>query len=85
MSQEARQVELREQTRRLLQGALKHARAAALAATLVPLGAVAMVALTPTTAQAASASVPAPATITLLGVGAGALGAAAWWRRRGKK
>ena len=34
MSQEARQVELREQTQKLLRGALKHARAAALAAAL---------------------------------------------------
>jgi len=87
MSREARQVELREQTQRLLRGALKHARAAALAATLVPLGAVAVVALSPATAQAQSGGtrVPEPATLALLGVGAGAVGAAAWWRQRGKK
>ena len=43
MSEEVlRHAELREKTQRLLQGALKHARAAALAAALVPLGAVAV-------------------------------------------
>ena len=42
MSQEVRHAELREKTQQLLQGALKHIRAAALAATLVPLGAVAV-------------------------------------------
>ncbi len=40
MSHEDRQAELREKTQQLLQGALKHVRVAALAATLVPLGAV---------------------------------------------
>ena len=42
MSQEVRHAELREKTQQLLQGALKHVRAAALAAALVPLGAVAV-------------------------------------------
>lgn len=40
MSHEDRQAELREKTQQLLQGALKHVRVAALAAALVPLGAV---------------------------------------------
>ncbi|MDO8476829.1 MAG: post-COAP-1 domain-containing protein [Candidatus Rokubacteria bacterium] len=42
MSQDVRHAELREKTQQLLQGALKHVRAAALAAALVPLGAVAV-------------------------------------------
>lgn len=42
MSQEARHAELRHQTRRLLQGRLKHIAAAGLAAALVPLGTVAV-------------------------------------------
>ncbi|MGH9348718.1 MAG: post-COAP-1 domain-containing protein [Vicinamibacterales bacterium] len=41
MSQKRRHGELREKTQQLLQGSLKHARAAALAAALVPLAAVA--------------------------------------------
>lgn len=49
MSQNARQIELREETRRLLQGALKHVRATALATALVPL---ASVAVTPAVASA---------------------------------
>lgn len=66
----------------MLKGALKHARAARLAAALVPLG---TVALSPSVAQANSAGVPEPATFVLVGVGAGAAGVAAWWKRRGKK
>jgi len=42
MSQEIGQTELREQTRQLLQGPLKHIRAAALAAALLPLASVAV-------------------------------------------
>jgi hypothetical protein len=42
MTQEDRQGELRERTEELLHGALKHVRAAALAASLVPLAAVAL-------------------------------------------
>ena len=42
MSETGRHVELREQTHQLLQGSLKHVRAAALAAMLVPLAAVAV-------------------------------------------
>src|SRR4051794_26153743 len=42
MSHEAAQIELREKTERLLHGSLKHVRAAALAAALVPLAAVAV-------------------------------------------
>ena len=41
MSQEVRQTELREQTQQLLAGPLKHVRAAALAAALLPLASVA--------------------------------------------
>jgi SdrD B-like protein len=48
MSQEVRQTELKEQTQQLLHGPLKHARAAALAAALLPL---ASVAATPASAQ----------------------------------
>ena len=42
MSQEVRQTEVRQKTQHLLQGSLKHVRAAALAAALVPLAAVAV-------------------------------------------
>src|SRR3984957_1890976 len=48
MSNEIRQTELRDQTRQLLQGPLKHIRAAALAAALLPL---ASVAVAPASAQ----------------------------------
>jgi hypothetical protein len=48
MAPEIRQTELREQTRQLLQGPLKHIRAAALAAALLPL---ASVAVAPASAQ----------------------------------
>ena len=51
MSQENRRMNLQEQTQRFLQGPLKHARAAALAAALVPL---ASVAATPAEAQVPS-------------------------------
>src|SRR6266850_1224753 len=47
MSQENRQTELREHTKRLLQGPLKHVRAAGLAAALVPLAVVAARASSP--------------------------------------
>lgn len=63
MSQEEiRQAELRGKTQQLLQGALRHARAAALAAALVPLGAVAV---SPAVAQSSgsggsTAAVPSP-------------------------
>src|SRR5260370_10754535 len=52
MSRRIRQTELREQTRQLLQGPLKHIRGAALAAALVPL---ASVAVAPASAQTATA------------------------------
>lgn len=42
MSEDSRHAELQEKTQHLLNGALKHVRAAALAAALVPLGAVAL-------------------------------------------
>ncbi|MGH9372870.1 MAG: SdrD B-like domain-containing protein [Vicinamibacterales bacterium] len=42
MSQDVRQIELREKTQQLLQGSLKHVKAAGLAAALVPLAAVAV-------------------------------------------
>ena len=51
MSQEARQIEVQEQTQQLLQGPLKHVRRAALAAALLPL---ASVAATPAAAQSAA-------------------------------
>lgn len=50
MSQEARQIALKEQTHQLLQGPLKHVRRAALAAALLPL---ASVAVAPASAQSA--------------------------------
>ena len=53
MSQETRTAELREQSRQLCEGPLKHIRAAALAAALVPL---ASVAVAPASAQALCAS-----------------------------
>ena len=61
MSQEDRQSEIKEQTQRLLRGSLKHVRAAALAAALVPLASVAM---SPAVAQiqgsGGTATVPSP-------------------------
>src|SRR5947208_100084 len=42
MSQEVRQKDLREKTQQLLHGSLRHVRAAALAAALVPLASVAI-------------------------------------------
>jgi hypothetical protein len=53
MSNKIRQTELREKTQQLLQGPLKHIRAAALAAALVPL---ASVFAAPASAQTACAS-----------------------------
>ena len=61
MSQEDRQLELREKTQRLLNGSLKHARAAALAIALVPL---ASVAISPAVARAqGSGGAPPGATV----------------------
>jgi len=57
MSEEARHAELREKTQHLLNGALKHVRAAALAAALVPLGAVAV---SPAVALAQGSGGPPP-------------------------
>ena len=58
MSQKICHAELREKTQQLLQGALKHVRTAALAAVLVPLGAVTV---SPSVALAqASGGVPSP-------------------------
>ena len=62
MSEEGRHGALREKTQQLLQGSLKHVRAAALAAALVPLAAVAV---SPAVAQAqgsggTTAAVPSP-------------------------
>jgi len=67
MSQEGRQREVRERTQQLLHGSLKHVRAAALAAALVPLAAVAV---TPVVAQQFSsggAVVPSPCDFTTSG------------------
>src|SRR5258706_5796694 len=67
MSQESRQQEVREKTQQLLKGSLKHVRAAALAAALVPLAAVAV---TPAVAQQFSsggATVPSPCDFTTSG------------------
>jgi hypothetical protein len=61
MSQEDRHLELREKTQRLLNGSLKHARAAALAIALVPL---ASVAISPAVARAqGSGGTPPGATV----------------------
>jgi hypothetical protein len=57
MSREARQTELPEKTQQLLQGPLKHVRAAALAAVLVPL---ASVAVSRAVAQIDCSAVPPP-------------------------
>jgi hypothetical protein len=68
MSQEARQRNVREKTQQLLQGSLKHVRAAALAAVLVPL---ASVAVTRAVAQAQGSGgvgkVPSPCDFTTSG------------------
>lgn len=61
MSQTHEQVELRERTQQLLRGSLKHVRAAALAAALVPLAAVAASpALAQDTGSGGTLSVPSP-------------------------
>jgi hypothetical protein len=62
MSQEDCQVELRQRTYQLLNGSLKHVRAAALAATLVPLAAVA---LSPAVAQGQASGGLPPALVDL--------------------
>jgi hypothetical protein len=68
MSQEVGHTELRGKTQQLLQGALKHVRAAALAAALVPLGAVAV---SPAVAQdsgsGGSSVMPSPCDFTTSG------------------
>ena len=53
MTQDVNQAELRERTEQLLQGRLKHVRAAGLAAALVPLAAVAVSAVSPETCPSA--------------------------------
>src|SRR5258707_1199424 len=63
MSQEDRQLEVREKTQQLLNGLLKHVRVAALALALVPLASVAMtpgVALGHASGGTEVASVPSP-------------------------
>ena len=85
MSQDLRHAELREKTQQLLRGALKRARAATLAAVLVPLGVVAVATAECADPTDSCVSVAEPATITLVGLGAGAAGVAAWWKRRSKK
>lgn len=71
MSREGRYTELREKTQQLLQGSLKHVRAATLATVLVPL---ALVAVSPAVAHAqgsggtgGTATVPAPCDFTTSG------------------
>jgi hypothetical protein len=61
MSREERQTELREKTDQLLKGSLKHVRAAALAAVLVPLASVA--ATRAVAEQCPSAGCPPPVTV----------------------
>ena len=61
MSQEDRQLELRQKTQQLLHGSLKRVRAAALAAVLVPLAAVAVsTAVAQAQGSGGTASVPSP-------------------------
>ena len=60
MSQEVRQTELQEKTRRLLHGSLKHVRAAALAAVLVPLASVAVSQAVVQVQASGGAAVPSP-------------------------
>ena len=61
MSQEDRQLELRQKTQQLLHGSLKHVRAAALAVALVPLAAVAIsTAVAQAQGSGGTASVPSP-------------------------
>lgn len=70
MSQEARQRNVREKTQQLLQGSLKHVRAAALAAALVPLAAVAVthsVAHAQSASASGGAAVPSPCDFTTSG------------------
>lgn len=68
MSQEERQTELRQKTQQLLRGSLKHVRAAALAAALVPL---ASLAASPAVAQSTGSggvgTVPSPCDFTTSG------------------
>jgi hypothetical protein len=60
MSQEDRQRVVGEKTRQLLQGSLKHVRAAALAAALVPLAAVAVTSAVAQNSTSGGATVPSP-------------------------
>ena len=71
MSREDRRSELREKTQELLHGSLKHVRAAALAAVLVPLASVAAVspAMAQNNACASSAGCKCPANSGLTSVG----------------
>ena len=67
-SETSRRIELREQTRQLLQGSLKHVRKAALAAVLVPLAAVAISSAVATVqASAGTYTVPTPCDFTTSG------------------
>jgi hypothetical protein len=61
MSRESRQAELREKTDQLLSGSLKHVRAAALAAVLVPLASVAVTQAV--VAEQCSGGCPPPVTV----------------------
>ena len=68
MSQNDRQVNLQSKTQQLLRGSLKHVRAAALAAALVPLAAVAVrPALAQTSGSGGVAAVPSPCDFTTSG------------------
>jgi hypothetical protein len=68
MSQEARERSVREKTQLLLQGSLKHVRVAALAAVLVPLGAVAVShAVAQAQGSGGVATVPSPCDFTTSG------------------
>jgi hypothetical protein len=67
MSQEHRQREVKEKTQHLMQGSLKHVRAAALAAALVPLAAVAVTPAVAMQFSSGGATVPSPCDFTTSG------------------